>query len=160
MVNALLKRKKPKAKIFEWREWEYEFWHRHSLYAAELNKLIIGLFSSEWIPTLQTPRYKFSIYSTHDSTRQVMLAILGAHDIRWPPYRSSLVFEIWELMVHCTQRRQSSSDRKLQSVIIYSTLTTAHSTCHSLIPPLALNSSCDHMHREITGGAEIDDQMR
>ncbi|KAI8097301.1 histidine phosphatase superfamily [Halteromyces radiatus] len=40
--------------------------------------------------------YKLSIYSGHDTTIAPILIILGGYDNRWPPFGSSIIFELFK----------------------------------------------------------------
>ncbi|KAG0264282.1 Lysophosphatidic acid phosphatase type 6, partial [Linnemannia exigua] len=38
----------------------------------------------------------FSLYSGHDTTLLPLLGILDSLDMRWPPYMSNILIELWE----------------------------------------------------------------
>ncbi|KAK3842397.1 MAG: histidine phosphatase superfamily [Linnemannia gamsii] len=38
----------------------------------------------------------FSLYSGHDTTLVPLLGVLDSLDMRWPPYMSNILFELWE----------------------------------------------------------------
>ncbi|ORX88855.1 phosphoglycerate mutase-like protein [Basidiobolus meristosporus CBS 931.73] len=76
---------------------------RDSPLSHEANRLGIGLFLSELRRSihnslgkgLKSPA-KMEIFSGHDTTVQPILGVLRADDFRWPPYASSLIFELWQ----------------------------------------------------------------
>ncbi|KAF9543133.1 Acid phosphatase-like protein 2 [Mortierella hygrophila] len=42
----------------------------------------------------------FSLYSGHDTMLLPLLAVLDSLDLRWPPYASNLLIELWETPTH------------------------------------------------------------
>jgi hypothetical protein len=40
---------------------------------------------------------KFYLYSAHDTTLLNMLGVLNSNDVRWPPYASNLLLELWRV---------------------------------------------------------------
>ncbi|KAI8868100.1 phosphoglycerate mutase-like protein [Ramicandelaber brevisporus] len=84
---------------------EYAWTKRDDPFAPTYNRLGSGPFVSElkrrWEqvngetePASRGP--KFEVYSAHDDTVSYLLGTLQAYDMRWPPYASNLIFELWE----------------------------------------------------------------
>ena len=46
--------------------------------------------------SLQRTPLKFAFYTGHDSSILPVLLVLGIHEGRWPPYATTVVFELWK----------------------------------------------------------------
>jgi len=88
--------------VYDNGNWEYAYSYVNYENAALKNRLTIGPFVS-----LLSDRIKgkmgndystdgFYMYSGHDGTVAALLGALGFTGWKWPPYTSSLVFELWE----------------------------------------------------------------
>lgn len=82
---------------------ETAYTHSDAPQSASLNKLSIGLFVKQLLDAIQlainnygtiVPHRLLHVYSGHDATLSPLLGLLGAVDMRWPSYASSLVFEV------------------------------------------------------------------
>lgn len=49
----------------------------------------------EGAPAASSPGPRMYLYSGHDSSLMPLLAALGVHVERWPPYLSNLALELW-----------------------------------------------------------------
>ncbi|KAG0221930.1 Lysophosphatidic acid phosphatase type 6 [Mortierella sp. GBA43] len=52
--------------------------------------------SSSSSPSSETNSVPFMLYSGHDTTLTPLLGMLDATDMRWPPYASNLILELWK----------------------------------------------------------------
>ncbi|KAJ3079986.1 hypothetical protein HK102_003388, partial [Quaeritorhiza haematococci] len=82
-------------------QWETVFLHKEWNKAMELNKLKIGAWFTEMKSNMVDALEgnlgkKYMHYSAHDSSVSAALGALMADDLRWPPYASSLIFELWK----------------------------------------------------------------
>ncbi|KAG9326024.1 hypothetical protein KVV02_000735 [Mortierella alpina] len=48
------------------------------------------------LAAMDNGKVRFQFYSGHDTTILPMLGMLDAEDMRWPPYASSILIELWE----------------------------------------------------------------
>lgn len=72
--------------------------------SKELNRLRVGPFIGELLDNFQRalgssydPDRKFFVYSAHDTTTGEVLGVLHSKDMRWSPYASTIVMELFEL---------------------------------------------------------------
>lgn len=111
-------REKDARRAMEMHQWEYEFTYRD--YNKEFNSLGIGFFLGEFADALESltdprksaangiqanppangnstivPPGKFRFYSAHDNTLASILGALEASELKWPPFRSNMIFELW-----------------------------------------------------------------
>jgi len=61
-----------------------------------LNQLEMGLFFKGMNDALVKSRPVFELYSAHDTSIHGLLALLDAEDLRFAPYASSLIVELWK----------------------------------------------------------------
>ncbi|CAM9340889.1 unnamed protein product [Chrysoparadoxa australica] len=59
------------------------------------SSLLIYPFLRELRKAMEKPQHKFILFSGHDTVIAPVLGALGAYDCIWPPYGSSLIFEVW-----------------------------------------------------------------
>ncbi|KAF9975051.1 hypothetical protein BGZ73_001411 [Actinomortierella ambigua] len=67
----------------------------------KLMRLVAGPLVADLRRGLVQARHKgpvrFTLFSGHDDTVTTMLGVLKSKDIRWPPYASNLLFELWKV---------------------------------------------------------------
>eukprot|EP00794_Sanderia_malayensis_P015145 gene15145-16702_t len=77
----------------------HEFITRRHTPLAELQTLAIVSSIVQQAGKLidgETNMHKIVMFSGHDTVLVPLLAVLGVHDGKWPPYASRIVFELWE----------------------------------------------------------------
>jgi acid phosphatase len=93
--------------VFEQGSWEYDYVLNRSPLAKQLAQVGIGGFMStirdvivatisgnSSASSIGTPQ--FAYYSGHDTTIGAVLGFLNVTGIMWPPYASTMQFELWQ----------------------------------------------------------------
>ncbi|ORY02207.1 phosphoglycerate mutase-like protein [Basidiobolus meristosporus CBS 931.73] len=79
---------------------EYAYTHRDAELADKANAVVVGWIMRNILSGIQLTRHseakaKFEIFSGHDDTIFGLLGLLKAKDMRWPPFASNIIFELW-----------------------------------------------------------------
>ncbi|KAG0228294.1 hypothetical protein BGW42_002286 [Actinomortierella wolfii] len=94
------------------------------VYAAEMRRdapgidnlmrLIAGPLVNDMRQDLEDARQKgplrFTLFSGHDDTITTVLGVLKSKDIRWPPYASNVLFELWKVPCESIQNGCNSTN--------------------------------------------------
>ncbi|KAK9767187.1 hypothetical protein K7432_003186 [Basidiobolus ranarum] len=80
---------------------EYAYTHRDAELADEANAAVLGWLMRDILSGMISNRRKqvqtkFEIFSGHDDTIFGLLGLLKAKDMRWPPFASNIIFELWK----------------------------------------------------------------
>ncbi|KAI9599240.1 histidine phosphatase superfamily [Syncephalis fuscata] len=104
---------------------------RLSTEAAEYNRLTLGYFLGELrdrivkaVDTFNTSsdssalfKPTFELFSGHDSTIYGIIGSLGELDLRWPPYASNLLFEVWQSNANLNDSNRSTASEYIVRII-------------------------------------------
>lgn len=64
--------------------------------ATEAKTLAVGPWLEEIVASLTDNSTKLQIYSAHDASLDMFLAVVADPDLPWPPFSSSVEIELWE----------------------------------------------------------------
>ncbi|KAF9149423.1 Acid phosphatase-like protein 2, partial [Actinomortierella ambigua] len=80
----------------------------------KLMRLVAGPLVSDMRQDLTRARHKgpirFTLFSAHDDTVTSVLGVLKSKDMRWPPYASNVLFELWKVPCENTHHGCGSTD--------------------------------------------------
>lgn len=69
---------------------------RHNPAAEEVKRLGVGAWLADILASLSDRSTKLEVYSAHDASLDMFLAVVADPDLPWPPFASNVITELWQ----------------------------------------------------------------